>query len=610
MIRNSIRNKLILFLLAATILPISTSIVMTYFVTERQVIEDTIQTNSRLIYQGKTNMVNYLESIKQASTFVYNDPSFYSVIENGAPGYGSRNEVIRGLISVHNAVRDIHQVYLYLSTTDKAYLYTRGNVNLNETGQSKYVPAIQHSNIRIEPTHVSHTYELFSINPLPVADVFTLHRSISNALTLKDLGTLSIDVRLDYIREICSQLYATGEELYVLDESGSIIFSSKPQLIGAAIAAPWVTQVLATADWTSSGSGEWSDDAFKGIQIYEHIRMPYANWTIVKRIPSELLYAHAAELTYANTVILIVFMIVVILGTLYVSFRFTAPIKKLIGYIGIVQTGNMQVDIHVTSKDEFGILAQRFRTMMQRIDELIHKEYKLELANKTNQLKALQAQINPHFLYNALQSIGTLALQQETTKVYTLLSSLAKIMRYSMNNDETSVMLKREVEHVRAYLDLQLQRFEDELTVTIDVSEEAESVRVPKMLLQPLVENYFKHGFEPRTQAGRLYIGGFINAEGCLQLTVRDNGKGLNADQLESLQQSLRLPLEPTAGGGGGTAASDSIGLRNVLARLMLYDGSGRSKDARTRMHIEVPPEGGFQVTITIPLQLQLEEEE
>lgn len=153
-------------------------------------------------------------------------------------------------------------------------------------------------------------------------------------------------------------------------------------------------------------------------------------------------------------------MLIVIGGTIYISIRFTAPIKQLIRYItriqaGQVQLGQMQQDIELTRTDEMGILANRFHGLMQDLNQMVMREYRLELANKSNQLMALQAQINPHFLNNALQSIGTLALQHDAPKVYALIASLAKMMHYSMNTNESVVPLGKELDHIKAYLELQ-----------------------------------------------------------------------------------------------------------------------------------------------------------
>ncbi|MCS7462778.1 sensor histidine kinase [Paenibacillus doosanensis] len=588
MIRNSIRNKLIVFLLAATIVPIATSIIITYFFTKHSVSQETVVSNSNLIYQGKTNIMNYLKVIEQSSLSVYNDTTLYNIIESGDTDYISTSEIFRGVQAIANSVKEIKQAYLYIAKTNRSFMIAQGNPGRNEGPGPKYIPEMNGAEVRLEPTHISHDYRMGGLFYVPPATVVTMHRSIRNALTQQELGFLSIDFSVDVIRSICEQLYTPGqEELYILDRNGTVIYGTDRETWGKALDEDWVRHLLAMPE--DKGSFEWKSKPFSGIHIYERMTSPYMEWTLVKRIPYENLYKNARELTQINTMIFSLFLIVVIFATLYISFKFTAPIKNLIGYIGKIQTGDMQVDIQVTSHDEIGILARRFRQMMQTINNLIVSEYKLDLANKTNQLKALQAQINPHFLYNSLQSIGTLALQHQAPKIYSLLSSLAKMMRYSMNTNETLVPLKQEIAHVKSYLELQMQRFENELTVSFEIDEETLDRTVPKMILQPLAENYFKHGFDPREKTGRLLITGSITQDNRLRLTVEDNGRGIDPDTLARLRRQLSkhpdIASEP----------AESIGLLNVRSRLALYYPG-------TAMKIEPCSPSGVRIVLLIPL--------
>ncbi|TDG00510.1 cache domain-containing sensor histidine kinase [Paenibacillus piri] len=589
MIRNSIRNKLIIFLLAATIIPISTSIVITYYFTKQSVSSETVLSNSNLIYQGKTNMLNYLKVIEQNSLSVYNDTNLYNIIENGDTDYLSNNEIVRGLQTIANSVKEIKQTYLYMRKSDRAFMIAQGNPHRNEGPGPKYQPDMGAAELKMEPTHPSHDYKSGSLFYIPPTTVITMHRKIFNAVTQENLGSLSIDFDIDVIRSICEQLYTQGqEELYILDNDGKVVYGGNPQEWGHTLQGDWVGHLLSAP--ATAGSFEWKSEQFAGIHIYDRMRTPYMEWTIVKRIPYNHLYKSARDLTKINTLIFIMFMVVVISATLYISFRFTSPIKNLLGYIGKIQSGNMQVDIRVTSNDEIGILARRFRLMMQTINNLIESEYKLDIANKTNQLKALQAQINPHFLYNALQSIGTLALQHQVPKIYSLISSLAKMMRYSMNTNETLVPLKQEIDHLQSYLELQLQRFENELDVTIHVSRQTLDILIPKMILQPLVENYFKHGFDPRERKGKLRIAGSLTESGGLELVVEDNGKGIDPDRLLRLQKLVSLPP------GEIGESSQSIGIINVHLRLQLYFQGATMK-------LESCDPTGVRVTLVIPAE-------
>ncbi|NOU92173.1 HAMP domain-containing protein [Paenibacillus sp. LMG 31456] len=592
MIRNSIRNKLIVFLLAATIMPISTSIVITYYFTKQAVSNETIQSNSNLIYQGKTNIMNYLKAIEQNSLNVYNDNTLYTIIYNGDTDYLSYNETVRGLQTIANSVKEIKQIYLYMAKSNRSILISQGNPNRNDSPGPKYQPEMNNAEVKLQPTHWNHDYKVGSLFYFPPTTVVTMHRTLLNSLTQERLGILSIDFSIEVIKSISEQLYTLGQdEFYILDNDGAVIYSTNPKEWGQVLQEPWVDHLLSMPE--SSGSFEWKSKPFTGIHIYDRMSTPYMEWTLVKRIPYEHLYKNARDLTKINTLIFILFMVVVISATLYISFRFTSPIKNLMGYISKIQSGNMQVDIQVTSNDEIGILARRFRMMMQTINNLIEREYKLDIANKTNQLKALQAQINPHFLYNGLQSIGTLALQHQAPKIYSLISSLARMMRYNMNTNETLVPLRQEIDHIKSYLELQMQRFEDELDVTFQVTEQTLDILIPKMILQPLVENYFKHGFDPREKKGALLIAGEITEDNQLKLIVEDNGRGIDPKQLIILQKQLSLQPDEIA------ETSESIGLLNVHLRLQLYF-QGAS------MKLDPCYPTGVRVTLVIPNTQQI----
>jgi two-component system sensor histidine kinase YesM len=591
LIRTSIRNKLIVFLLAATIIPICTSIIITYFFTKQTVSNESIQSNSNLIHQGEINIMNYLKVLEQSSLMVYNDIPLYTIIENGNTDYISISEIYRSLQSITSSVKEIKQSYLFISGSNRSFLLYKGIPDRNEDAAPKYRPDMQGGEVYVEPTHISHDYGNKRMFFAPPSTVLTMHRSIRNALTQKELGTISIDFGIEVIQSICEQLYTQGEEkLYILDKKGTIIYGPDPALLGKVLQEEWVDRLMALPE--TSGSFESKSKQFAGVHIFERMAAPYMEWTLVKQIPYESLYKNARELTIINAMIFSLFLVIVITATLFISFRFTAPIKSLLGYISKIQSGNMQVDIQVTSQDEIGILARRFRLMMQMINNLIMSEYKLDIANKTNQLKALQAQINPHFLYNSLQSIGTLALQHDAPKIYHLLSALAKMMRYSMNTGESKVTLNQELVHVKAYLQLQLQRFENELAVRYDIEESVLSLQVPKMLLQPLVENYFKHGFDPRNPDNLLTIGcTWIQGGLKAQIVIEDNGKGMSEPRFNALYTQLKNGSDPF----DSTESSSHIGLYNVKSRLELYF------NGKATMLLERPASSGFRVTLIIP---------
>jgi two-component system sensor histidine kinase YesM len=594
MFRTSIRNKLILFLLCATIVPFATSIVVTYLFTKEKVTSETITSNSSLIAQGKTNLTNYLESVLQNSLSIYTNDPLYEIIDvEKEIDYESREEIRYALQVMSHSIKNTHQIYMYLEVSDLSYLMMNGILNSAPGRDPKYTVTFPpNQDVFFEASHPTHTYGMalppYRTSYLSPSSVITMHRKIINFPVNQTLGVLSIDLDLGMIQSISEQLYDQNEEeLYILDSTGRIVYGPNKQQWGELMTEKWATDAAQSPD--QRGSFDWTNSNFSGIHIYEKMKTDYLDWTIVKRIPYEQLHESARQLTLINSLVLSFFLIIVIIATLYISIKFTAPIKALIRYIHQIQTGNLNVDIDLKRSDELGILANRFSTMMQSINNLIMQEYRLELANKNNQLRALQAQINPHFLNNALQSIGTLALQHQAPRIYALIASLGKMMRYSMNTNESYVPFYKELDHVKSYLELQMQRFEHQLEIEYQIDEDSKSIEIPKMILQPIVENYFKHGFEPSLGIGTLKISSAIIEadEGShLEILVEDNGQGMSNQRLQEVLTQLSSKQNP-----------EGIGLRNVLTRLQLYFDPSVRLDIRHRM-----PQG-VQVVLTIPLQ-------
>ncbi|MER2061018.1 MAG: histidine kinase, partial [Niallia sp.] len=298
------------------------------------------------------------------------------------------------------------------------------------------------------------------------------------------------------------------------------------------------------------------------------------------------------ETAFMNTMIAMVALIVVLIITMIISFKITAPIKILIEKMKKVEEGIFEADFEITGNDEIGMLGRRFKSMVLQINRLIDKEYKLQIENKSAQLKVLQSQINPHFLYNSFQSIGTLALKMKAVPVYSLLTSLSDMMRYSMDMRDEIVPFSREVKHTKSYLRLQQQRFEEVLEIKMEISPNTEAVFVPKMILQPIIENCFKHGFSDMENA-RISICSYRKKEQLIFI-VQDNGRGIDKGKLEDIRRGLYRRETIKEG-----KERESIGLKNIYDRLQLYFGE------EATLIIDSVENKEFTVMICIPISLQ-----
>lgn len=407
---------------------------------------------------------------------------------------------------------------------------------------------------------------------------------------------LSIDINLSKISAIADRLYTKGEEdLYILDQNGTVIYSSDEKEIGEQNNYQWFERIKHEPH--TSKSLAWKDPHFNGVIVYDKFPAPYKGWYIVKRIPYNVLYQSARETALINIVIGMITLIIVLIATLAVSVKITAPIKVLNTNMKRVEKGDFAADFDSLGNDEIGMLGRTFKSMIAKINELIEREYVLEIENKASQLKMLRSQINPHFLYNALQSIGTLALKSNATQVYTLLTSLAVMMRYSMNVKEDIVTFAAEIKHVKSYLLLQKQRFSEQFAYELDIEKEVEHILVPKMILQPIIENCFKHGLDQPIDQAMIKLMAKRKENGNLSICVMDNGIGANEEKLEQIRRQL------FHGASVEAQKSEAIGLKNIYDRLQIYYRH------QAKMSVESVEGLGFTVNIEIPNAIDLEVE-
>ncbi|CAM3559432.1 sensor histidine kinase [Marinicrinis lubricantis] len=590
---RSIRSKLIVFLLIAIIVPALLTIAISYTYTNRSLKERAIQENQNLIYQGAQNLLNYVKELDRNSLIVYSDAAFYRSLELGPDDLMGQTRWYNTLQTIANSNQDIFQIYLHSADNRAMLLYENIPLNYYDVPLFQDTKAFLDIGPAIEPTHTSHNYGFLEPVLYKAENVFTLHRPIRR-IPLNDLlGFLSIDVRLDSLRSISSQLYhAEEEQIFILDQAGYVIYSGNEDLLGRPLNEGWTRSKILQEQ--TNGSFELNGNVY----VFDRIQSEISNWLLVKQIPSSSLFQESNQAAFINIVIFSITLLVVIAATIWVSIQITKPIKQLMRYMNEIQSGNLTVDIQTVSSDEIGVVSTRFKSMMDTINNLYLREYKLQLDNKTNQLKALQAQINPHFMNNTLQSIGTLALQENVPRIYSLISSLAKMMRYSMYNEEQLVTLKDEIDHVKAYLNLMHQRFENQFTMEFTMDEQTLKIPMPKMVLQPIVENYFVHGMDRSAKNGILQISSWWEDENTAAISVKDNGIGVSETKLKELR--MKLAEVQTSGAGEpqpDAQERESIGLSNVLSRLRWYNGE------QARLEIEALEPHGVGVTLYMKVE-------
>lgn len=218
--------------------------------------------------------------------------------------------------------------------------------------------------------------------------------------------------------------------------------------------------------------------------------------------------------------------------------------------------------------DEIGLLEDSFHLMMIRNQELIAQKFQTKIEMRSAQLRALQAQINPHFLYNTLQSIGGMALKKNAPEIYAMTVDLSDILRYSLSFSKEMVPLKEEIKYLDSYLSIQNGRFGNRIKISRDIAPECLEVLIPKLILQPMAENSLEHGLAEKPGAWELSLHARIVNEGDMLLTITDNGLGMSKERLQYIREELGKGAE------NAIAAGAHIGLNNVNSRIRLKFGA------------------------------------
>lgn len=241
-----------------------------------------------------------------------------------------------------------------------------------------------------------------------------------------------------------------------------------------------------------------------------------------------------------------------------------------------VQDGKLDERIEVLTQDEMGELGTQLNHMLDRIQELMQQNFDRELLAKNSQIRALQNQINAHFIYNVLESIKMMAEIDEEYAISDAVTSLGILLRYSMRWVNGNVLVREELEYIRNYVALLNLRFDYEIILSVNIPEELLNQEIPKMSLQPIIENSVRHGIEDMAEDTTIYIKGVTEGNDCI-IEVTDSGKGMSPEQVTQIEEKIAGKLEATGGDGHG------IGLKNVQDRINIAFGQGYGITVRSK---------------------------
>lgn len=559
----SIRSRLILYFLFLVLLP-TTIISITIYNKSTGIIarnaNTSIQNNLNLV---EDHLMQKINNADDAMISLYLNSEFADLISSDRATDGS------GIINELNELNKILENFPSSGATGVRFVPMLYMVNRPEYTQYNFSRRVFNIDlISLKPWYLNipakSDMSVIGLSSLDSQYTLKFAKRLFGIrhIQLPYVGLLTLDIPLsDFSSTVENYKPTPGSKIYVVDQNDRIALSPDPELIGKS---------LSTLEYSQKMSASKADGQFRSFQYKldgENMLVTYKDitpygWKAIALSPISELSGDLFSFRRVMYVVITVCMLLSLMMALLLSENISAPIRKFVHSMSHAESGNFNIKIVYKRKDEFAYLFQRYNMMMQQIKALIDKLYVTELRKKEAELKSLQAQINPHFLYNTLDSMNWLAIRHNVPELSSMVTSLADFFRYSLSKGNNVIPLRDELRQVESYLEIQRFRFQDKLEYRMEVADEEllDSCLIVKLTLQPLVENAIVHGIQKKQGPGMIRIRVRRESDNLLTISVFDNGAGADPRKLNALLDARQQ-------------SGDSYGIRNVHARIKQFFG-------------------------------------
>ncbi|WP_165452366.1 sensor histidine kinase [Paenibacillus thalictri] len=544
---------LIVFVLLITV-PYFVSGVFTYRKYSSDVDRNTRDSTLKIMEQMNLNLDRYVKEIDrltQAPLYDQDvlrillhhsgsyDPNLYLPIEE----YGKINLFLSSFTSDRVEIKGImiftNDGGLFSSSLNsiKSYWHSEQNEWMTDVKRLS-------GGLVILPPHSANYY----VQPL---EVISIARVIVHPESRVPLGIMKVDLTMEGFQRVLSLVDFTPNSRFFIYNRDKVLL--------------YPFEYSQHPDWAFERVTHSTPDT-----IMSTVYSNYSKLTLVGHIPLADLRGDAQELTNFTVIVSIISLIAAFGIAVLISNRLVKPIRRLQSHMKQVQRGSFQSKAVVVTHDEIGQLTVTFNTMVDELNRLVREVYETRIREREAELSALQSQINPHFLYNTLESVNMLALHNEQLQISDIVSSLGKLLRYTVEKQERPVTLRDELLFVDNYLQIQAFRLKNRLHAVIDIEPSFEDCLVPKLILQPLIENVIEHALKKETVTIKI-TAHFQNDD--LVISVTDNGIGLTRQQIQDIEIRINSRTAAQYGQHRFGEENKGFGLRNVHQRLKILYG-------------------------------------
>ncbi|MDU0204792.1 sensor histidine kinase [Paenibacillus sp. MAH-36] len=549
------RTKLFITYLLLVSLPLFVLGYLSYHQYEKSIERNVGEYVPAILNQANANIDKYLSELVSIPDVVTRSGEVMAILRKNEPDRVSIKEqeafAVQSYLA-NNIVNGGHQdvIAVFIQTKNRVYSSSRlnfqGNAFMQEKNPFQQEMDLQGNLLFVPPERLKLVFE----NNQPYISIY---KQLYDAENMNPLCTVLLIVSLDEISKICNRIPIAKNGMVLLNnEAGQTVFNSYNEFISK----------VGTSDIKlSKGTSEFKINNER--MMVSADKSEYTNWTLATINPIKELMKETIGIRNFTIAIFTICLIVSALISIFLSQTVTSPIRSLQLLMREVEKGNFHVSIPVHQTDEIGELGNSFNHMVERIQALVKRVYQEELRQKEAELIALQSQINPHFLYNTLESIQMVIENDDGETASTMISALCHMLRFTARRGDI-VNIGDEVKHITDYLYIQKMRYGKRCQYVIDMDPNTVHFFTPKFILQPLVENAIRHVVEKTNMPTQIMVT-ICKIDDGIQLLVQDNGNGISWEKLQKLQGKLQ--------GEQQTDQRYGIGLLNVHSRIQLLYG-------------------------------------
>ncbi|NQX71013.1 sensor histidine kinase [Paenibacillus alba] len=556
----SMEKKLIIVFVFLIILPIMLTGYISYQNYSKSIKKNTTLYAAQLTNNITNRLDDYIGDMEQISQIPLYLTSFQQLLEDKMEGLTVKQVEMENYIRIMNNIkRGTNSIYIFDNNNNTYYMIVSGGVRTDLAERAdewkRLARAAGGKSIFLSTQQVA--------NWQTGKFAFTVIRDIRDFFTQEPIGTIAVDANISVIQNLVRDLETTGNgKVLMIDQNNQVIYDTEQKRMTERISDdPLVKLAVGT-----SGDFIKEINGVKYLCIYSESLK--TGWKTIIRIPLDQMMKEAMQtqnITLLITCLIVTFALFI---SILLSFALTKPMKRLMRLMKKAEHGDLDVSFNVQTKDEAGRLGLHFNSMLERIKELIGQVYVIEGRKKEAELSALQNQINPHFLYNTLETIRMTAEINDDEETAEMIAALGKLFRHHTKSTNGVVTLGQEFEHLGTYIQIVNYRYHNKFALVLDDMKLLHHYPVIPLIFQPIVENTVVHGqTEASDETIEIQISYEISGH-ILIFHIRDNGSGISKDRLDKLHERLRCGMnsdkeEPTSG----------IGLLNVDERLKLHYG-------------------------------------